>query len=99
MPRSWNVDLTEGHDITLAEEEGKELLWIADPGRERRPENGCWYREKNTPISGQVVKLGLEGRKVLSLTPPDLDRYQRENYWPTFIAVNEERHGATEIFG
>ena len=40
-----------------------------------------------------MVKLGLEGRKVKSLTPPDLDLYQRENYCPTFVAVNGERHG------
>jgi hypothetical protein len=38
--RSLNVDLTEGHGIMLAEEEEKELLWIVDPGRKRRPENG-----------------------------------------------------------
>jgi len=29
----------------------------------------------------------------MSLTPPDLDLYQRENYCPTFVAVDEERHG------
>ena len=77
---SWNVDLTEGHGITLVEEEGKELLWIADPGRERRPENGYQYSESNSPISGQMVKLDLECQNVMSLTPPDLDLYQWENY-------------------
>ena len=39
------------------------------------------------------MKLDLEGRKVKSLTPPDLDFYQREHYCPTFGAVNGECHG------
>lgn len=93
LQRSWDVELTEGHGITLVEEDGTEFLWIADPGRKRLPENGYQYPERTSPISGQVVKLDLSGRTVMSLTPPDLALYQRENYCPTFVAVNEERHG------
>ena len=34
LQRSWPVGLKEGHGITLVEEGGQELLWLADPGVE-----------------------------------------------------------------
>ncbi|MFQ6029431.1 MAG: hypothetical protein ACE5Q6_18295 [Dehalococcoidia bacterium] len=91
--RSWSTDLTEGHGLTLVEEGDAEFLWIADPGRKRTKEHTYQYPERNDPISGRVVKLRLEGRSVMELPKPDLALYQTADYCPTFVAVNEERHG------
>ena len=67
---SWEMDLIEGHGLTLVEEDGLEYLWFADPGRKRSQEHGYQYPSGGR-ISGQVVKTDLEGRRISSLTQPD----------------------------
>ena len=42
---------------------------------------------------GQVLKMDLEGKVLASLEKPDLDVYREGMYSPTWVAVNEERHG------
>tara|TARA_B110000196_G_scaffold315595_1_gene325470 strand:+ start:2061 stop:2189 length:129 start_codon:yes stop_codon:yes gene_type:complete len=37
--------------------------------------------------------MDLEGNVLASLTRPNLDVYQEGMYSPTWVAVNEERHG------
>ena len=44
-------------------------------------------------FSGEVVKTTLDGRTVLNLHKPDHPVYQKANYAPTWVAVNEERFG------
>ena len=91
LVRSWPVDLSDAHGITLVNEGGRELLWIADNGRKRQPAIGYEYPGGGT--RGQVLKMDLEGNALASLEQPDLDVYREGMYSPTWVAVNEERHG------
>ena len=43
--------------------------------------------------SGEVVKTTLDGQTVTSVQAPVLPVYQEGKYSPTWVAVNEERHG------
>ena len=43
--------------------------------------------------SGEVVKTTLDGQTVMNVERPDLPAYQGGNYAPTWVAVNQERHG------
>jgi len=90
--RSWEMDLVEGHGLTLVKEGGLEYLWFADPGRKRSQQHDYQYPSGGR-ISGQVVKTDLEGRRIFSLTQPDLPAYQQGNYCPTSVAVGEEHLG------
>ena len=56
-------------------------------------ENGAEYIWMADNKSGQVVKSSLEGKTVMSLERPDLPVYRDGTYAPTWVAVNEERHG------
>ena len=91
LVRSWKVDLSDAHGITLVAEGGRELLWIADNGRKRQHTIGYEYPGGGT--RGQVLKMDLEGNVLASLQRPDLEVYREGMYSPTWVAVNEERHG------
>ena len=91
LVRTFPVELSDAHGITLVNEGGRELLWIADNGRKRHPSVGYDYPAGET--CGQVLKMDLEGNVLASLTRPDLDVYREGMYSPTWVAVNEERHG------
>jgi hypothetical protein len=50
-----------------------------------------WLTDQN---SGEVVKTTLDGRVLLSLSRPRLPIYEGSGkFAPTWVAVNEERHG------
>lgn len=49
-----------------------------------------WLTDQN---SREVVKTTLDGKKVMNLERPNHPVYQKANYVPTWVAVNEERHG------
>ena len=91
LVRSWQVDLSDAHGITMVNEGGRELLWIADNGRKRQHTIG--YEYVGGGVRGQVLKMDLEGNVLASLQRPDLDVYREGVYSPTWVAVNEERHG------
>ena len=91
LQRSWDVDLTEAHGMTLVKENGAEYLWIADNGAKRVKKLGYEYQAGSK--GPQVVKMSLDGQTVMSLQRPDLSIYQGGTYAPTWVAVNEERHG------
>ncbi|HLF04566.1 MAG TPA: hypothetical protein VI855_05065, partial [Dehalococcoidia bacterium] len=95
LRRSWRCDLTEGHGLTLVKEGRAERLWLADPGRKRTREHNYQYPATASPISGRVVKTDLRGRILMELAPPKLPVYQRGNYCPTSVAVDEERFGGS----
>jgi len=86
-----DTGLTEAHGITLVEEDGREYLWVADPGSKRRRELGYEYGAE--AHNGQVVKMTRDGRAVAGIETPDLPVYQAGRFSPTCVAVNEERHG------
>ena len=93
--RSWDSGLTEGHGMTIVIEGATEYVWIADNGAKPRIHDG--YRRAGSPapneVSGQVVKMTLDGQTVMRLERPPLPVYQNGGYSPTSVAVNEERHG------
>ena len=95
LVNSWETDLTEGHGITTVTEGDTEYVWIADNGGKARKQGG--YRRPVAPvpdeISGQVVKMSLDGRTVMRLERPPLPVYQNGGYSPSSVAVNEERYG------
>ena len=92
--RSWKTNLTEGHGMTLVQEGPLEYLWVADPGRKRLKQ--CDYQyPPGDRISGQVVKMTLDGQEVISLPQPELPVYAQGNYCPTSVAVHEERLGGS----
>ena len=91
LVRSFPIEVSDAHGITLVKEGSQELLWIADNGRKRHPSVGYDYPDGET--RGQVLKMDLEGKVLASLERPDLDVYREGLYSPTWVAVNEERHG------
>lgn len=89
--RTIETGLTEGHGITLTREGDAEFLWIADTGAKRIAQTDYGYQ--TGPAGGQVVKMTLDGRVVLTLERPNLEIYREGKYQPTSVAVNEERFG------
>jgi hypothetical protein len=87
-------DAAELHDLTLVEEGGEELLWIADPGFKAYGGKA----ELDLRIGargGQVFQLGLDGRRRGSLEQPGLDAYADGGWEPTSVAVDEVRLGGS----
>ena len=87
------------HGITLVEEDGVELLWVADTatllfgGKDEldiRP----------LATSGKVVQLNLDGGLVRRLDqPPNPEYGAGQEYRPTSVAVDERRLGGSgDIF-
>jgi DNA-binding beta-propeller fold protein YncE len=91
LVRSWPVELGDAHGITLVKEGADEFLWIADNGRKRQYTLG--YEYPSDEVHGQVLKMDLQGKVSMSITRPDLDVYREGVYSPTWVAVNEARHG------
>ena len=56
-------------------------------------EDGAEYLWMADNKPGQVVKTTLDGETVMSVEPPGLPIYNSGEYKPTWVAVNEERHG------
>ena len=92
LKSSWNADISDGHGISLVKEGGTEYLWIADNGRKRNPDAEYEYQTRASK-AGQVIKMTLDGQKVMDLERPDLEVYRDGTYSPTSVSVNEERHG------
>ena len=91
LKSSWESDFTDAHGITLVKEGDAEYLWIADNGAKRQKQLG--YDYPTVRGRGQVVKTTLDGQAVMRIERPDLEIYRDDKYSPTFVAVNEERHG------
>jgi DNA-binding beta-propeller fold protein YncE len=92
LKRSWRTGLLDAHGMTIVKEGDTEYLWLADPGRKRRPAMGYKYPVGVVP-SGQVIKTTMDGQVVMRLEVPDIPVYADADYLPTWVAVNEERHG------
>jgi len=78
-------------DGTLVDSWGSEfdgahgLTLVEEDGREY-----LWLTDQN---SATVAKTTLDGERVQSLDPPDHPAYREGSYVPTWVAVNERRHG------
>lgn len=90
--REIPCDIVEGHGLTLVEEDGDELLWIADPRvKGRRDDDGRYVTDLPFGPQGRVVKVSLvDGSIVQELRSPE-----QEVYLPTWVAVDEERFGGS----
>jgi len=53
-------------------------------------EEFLWLTDQDT---GEVVKMTLDGRTVLNLKQAKHPIYKTRKYFPTWVAVNEERYG------
>ena len=51
-----------------------------------------WLTDQNT---AEVVKMTLDGQTVQNLERPDLPVYAEKGYAPTWVAVDEVRHGGS----
>ena len=86
--RSWETGLTNAHSTTLVNEDGTELLWMADNYR-----NNVDERSGRGEKSGQAIKTTLDGEVIMTVKHPDIEAYRERTFAPTSVAVNEERHG------
>ncbi len=96
---TWATGLSEGHGITVVEDDGEERIWIADPGSKMRRSPDGEYRRESADESGQAVQFDLDGSVTMRLARPDHPAYETGWYAPTSIAVDERRHGGNgDIF-
>lgn len=96
MISSWPLSVVQAHGLTLAIEDGTELLWIADNGSRRvREDDGTYSRSGSRPLKGAAVKVSLDGDEVGRLPMPPAGLYRTADYCPTHIAVDERRHGGS----
>ena len=51
-----------------------------------------WLADNTT---GKVVKTTIDGELVMSIEKPDIEVYQKDNYSPTGVAVDQQEHGGT----
>jgi hypothetical protein len=105
--RTMPVGLTEGHGLTLVEENGRESLWIADPGFAIACGTGTGDGKLPptfgtgldlTVAPGRVVKVSLDGAIDSELpTPPCPEDAPGPfaPYAPTSVAVEEPRFGGS----
>jgi sugar lactone lactonase YvrE len=91
LVQSLETNLTEGHGLTLVEEDGEELLWVADTGAKRVKDANYQYVSLNK--GWQLLKLTLAGEIVGVLGPPNHPVYHQGTFTPTWVAVNEKRCG------
>ncbi|WP_432797050.1 hypothetical protein [Poriferisphaera sp. WC338] len=56
-------------------------------------ENGTDYLWLTDEHTGEVVKTTLDGQTIMNIEKPDHPAYDNASYIPTWVAVNEERHG------
>ncbi len=77
--REVAVPVNETHGLALAEENGTEVLWIADVGGKDRDHGGP-----------QVVKVDLTtGKRLARLTKADFPGYgEKDNWCPTAVAID-----------
>jgi hypothetical protein len=87
-------DAAELHGLALVEEDGAELLWVADPGFKAyggKPE----FELRESARGGQVFQIGLDGRRRRTLEQPAVDAYAAAGWAPTDVAVDEPRLGGS----
>jgi DNA-binding beta-propeller fold protein YncE len=88
LASSFDVAVTEVHGLSVATVEAIEMVWIADNGRKRRPEQN--YAMQQAPGGGQVVAVDLQGQVLSRLAKPALGVYEENLYAPTASAVDKD---------
>jgi hypothetical protein len=87
-------DAIELHGLELVEEDGTELIWVADNATKMY--GGGQELDPQVQVGrGRVFQIDLEGGQRRSLDVPPLDVYEQVPYMPTAVAVDETRFGGT----
>jgi hypothetical protein len=87
-------DVVELHGLELVEEDGSELIWVADSATKVYG-GGQELDPRFEAGRGRVLQIDLEGRQRRSLDLPPLAVYGQVPYMPTAVAVDETRFGGT----
>lgn len=88
------ADAVELHDLTLVEEDGEPLLWVADPGF--KAYGGKTELDIDERAGGgKVFQVDLDGRRTRTIEQPDLAAYAEAGWQPTAVAVDETRLGGS----
>lgn len=101
LRRRVDVEVNEAHGLTVVVDDGADRLWIADPGVKvrKRPGDGEGDPAKQLDVSGggaHVVKVDLDGRVVQRIERAPRPEYaEGTGYAPTWVAVDEARHGGS----
>jgi sugar lactone lactonase YvrE len=103
LARSVAVEASEAHGLTVVVEDGEDRLWIADPGvkvhRQQHDDgDGDGDPAKQFTVSGagaRVIKLDLDGNVLQRIERAPRPEYESGGYAPTWVAVDEVRHGGS----
>lgn len=93
--KAFDTGLTQGHGLRIAEEDGAEVLWIADNGSRRERRADGTYPKVDGAAPPRAVKMSLEGEHLMSIGAPDIPAYQSGTFSPTGIAIDEAALGGT----
>jgi sugar lactone lactonase YvrE len=77
-------DAAELHDLTLVDDDGDRLLWIADPGFKVLG-GKAEVELRQSALGGQVFAVDLDGRRRRTIAAPD---DTRAAWQPTAVAVD-----------
>jgi hypothetical protein len=91
--RSIPVDIEEAHGITLAVEDGQDVLWLTDASRKRSPTSD--YNASDDDTSSKVIKVDLDGHIRMTIARPPHPGYEKGKYRPTCVAIDEDRFGGS----
>ncbi len=95
LVNSWEGNFVDAHGITVAQEEGQEVIWIADNGAKRESKNSYEYPPGFGSKSGRVFKCIFGGEEILELDFPKHSAYKENRYSPTSVAVDEISQGGS----
>ena len=74
--------------LSANEENGQEILWIADIGRKRSPDHNYEYPNN---YDGKILKCRLDGEALAEIDKSLLADYEADTYFsPTQVAVHQE---------
>jgi hypothetical protein len=92
---SFEIPVREAHQLTLANVDGEQSLWIADPGRKNVDTNGT-YEPVNGEWGGQAVRVSFAGTRLQQITAPPHSAYDQSDFAPTSVAVFETTQGGND---
>lgn len=87
-----DTDLTVMHGMTVVEDDGRERLWIADPGSRSVPDTP---RYGSLVRPGRAVEVGIDGTVVNEVFQPEHPAYENAGWKPCAVAVDETRFGGS----
>ena len=95
LVNSFEIPVREAHQLALATLDGKQSLWIADPGRKNLETNGS-YEPTRGEWGGQVVRVSLNGDVEMRIGVPTHSAYGSQEFAPTSVSVFESARGGND---